>query len=196
MGNQLDLHRAINFIVMLIIFLQIGIFSSTCLTDLDYLLSNIKNSDAFVSAEQSFHGGSSAELSIDRNGNYSRIYIYLDPPLPLEDLDQLSMWIYPQSGDGTVQVELYLDGNGDDSYNSKYLSDARILSQKKSWSEAEMSNHAWNELDGFDLEYWKYNDDEFLPGSLDTCKSRLEGKGMVIYPHEPCRQGICLVPFR
>jgi hypothetical protein len=179
MMNQLYLHRALNFIIILIIFFQIGIFSSTCLTDLDYRLSNTKNSDAFISAEQSFHGGSCAELSIDSNGNYARIYIYLDPPLPIEDLDQLSMWIYPQSGDGTVQVELYLDGNGDDSYDSKDLPDARILSQKKSWSDAEMSNHAWNELDGFDLEYEKYNDDEFPPGSLDTCKSRLEGKGIV-----------------
>jgi hypothetical protein len=50
------------------------------------------------------------------------------------------MWIHPQSGDGTVQVELYLDGDGDNKYHSKNLQDARILSRKKSMSEMEMSN--------------------------------------------------------
>lgn len=179
MGKPLHYNRSLNFIIIVIIFLQIGIFSSTCLTDLDYHLSKLKNADASVSARQSFHGGSSAELSVDSKGNYARIYIYLDPPLPLEDLDQLSMWIYPQSGDGTVQVELYFDGDGDDGYDSKNLQDARILSQKKSCSEVGMSNHTWNELDGFDLEYEKYKDKDFFPGSLDACKSRLVGKSIV-----------------
>jgi len=179
MTKPLTHNRSLKFIIIVIIVLQIGISSSNCLTDLDYHLSKLKNADASISAIQSFHGGSSAELSVDSDGNYARIYIYLDPPLPLEDLDQLSMWIYPQSGDGTVQVELYFDGDGDDSYDSKNLQDARILSEKKSWSEAEMSNHTWNELDGFDLEYEKYKDEDFLPGSLDACKSRLEGKSIV-----------------
>ena len=179
MDKPLHYNRSLKFIIIIIIFSQIGIFSSTGLTDLDYHLSNLKNADAFVSAGQSFHGGSSAELAINSEGNYARIYIYLDPPLPLEDLDQFSMWIYPQSGDGTVQVELYFDGDGDDSYDSKNLQDARILSEKKSCSEVGMSNHTWNELDGFDLEYEKYKDDEFLPGSLDDCKDLLEGKRIV-----------------
>ena len=42
-----------------------------------------------------------------------------------------------------------------------------------------MSNHNWNELDGFDLEYEKYKDKDFLSGSLDACKSRLQGKSIV-----------------
>ena len=42
-----------------------------------------------------------------------------------------------------------------------------------------MSNLTWNELDGFDLEYEKYQDKNFHPGSLDACKSRLEGKRIV-----------------
>lgn len=172
-------NQSLILIIFSIIFSQIWIISSIGLTDLDYSLSNLKNADASVSSGQSFHGSSSAELSIDSEGNYARIYIYLDPPLPLEDLDQLSMWIYPQTGDGIIQVELYLDGNGDDGYDSQDLQDARILSQKKSWSEAEMSNQTWNELDGFDLEYEKYKDDEFLPGDLDSCKSRLEGMSIV-----------------
>ncbi|MFZ2471615.1 MAG: hypothetical protein WAW52_06690 [Methanothrix sp.] len=179
MSKPLHYNRSINFIVIIIILIQIGIFSSTSITDLDYRLIKLKDADASVSAIQSFHGSSSAELSINSEGNYARIYIYLDPPLPLEDLDQLSMWIYPQSGDGAVQVELYFDGDGDDSYDSKNLQDARILSQKESCSDIGMSNNTWNELDGFDLEYEKYKDEEFLPTSLDDCKSRLEGKKIV-----------------
>jgi hypothetical protein len=179
MGKTLHYNRAFTFIIIIIIFSQMSIICSNGLTNLDYRLSNIKNTDAFISASQGFHGKSCAELSIDSEGKYARIYIYLDPPLPLEDLDQLSMWINPQSGDGSVQIELYLDGDGDDSYDSDGLLDARILSKKRSWSEAEMSNNAWNELDGFDLEYEKYKDDEFSPGSLDSCKSRLEGRGIV-----------------
>ena len=35
-----------------------------------------------------------------------------------------------------------------------------------------MSNLTWNELDGFDLEYEKYKDKDFLPGSLDDCKEQ------------------------
>jgi hypothetical protein len=179
MDKPLYYNRLLISQLIVIIFLLIGTFSSAGLTDLDYQLSKLKNADASVSAGQSFHGGSSAELSVNEEGNYARIYIYPEPPLPIEDLDQLSMWIYPQSGDGTVQVELYFDGDGDDSYNSKSHQDARLLSEKKSCSGEEMSNHTWNELDGFDLEYEKYNDDEFLPGSLDDCKSRLEGKRIV-----------------
>jgi hypothetical protein len=179
MSKPLHYNRPLLFLILIAAFFQIGIFSSSCLTDLDYSLSNTKNSDAAVSAGQSFHGSSSAELSIDSKGNYARIYIYPDASLPLADLDQLSMWINPQLGDGTVEVELYLDGDGDDSYNSKSLQDARIISRERSWSEMEMSGTQWSELDGFDLEYDKYKDKSFLSQSLETCKSKLNGKNIV-----------------
>jgi len=179
MSKLLHYNRSFIFLILIIIFFQVGIYSSFCLTDLDYRLSHLKNADASVSMRQSFHGDSCAELSVDSKGNYARIYIYPDQPLPLEDLDQLSMWIHPQSGDGSVQVELYLDGDGDNSYDSKNLQDARILSCKKSCSEMEMSDSKWNELDGFDLEYDKYKDKTFLSESLDACKSKLKGKNIV-----------------
>jgi hypothetical protein len=93
MCKPLCYNRSLKYILIVTIFFQIGIFSSTCLTDLDYHLSKLKNADASVSSRQSFQGGSSAELSVNSKGNYARIYIYPDPPLPLVDLDQLSMWI-------------------------------------------------------------------------------------------------------
>jgi hypothetical protein len=94
MGKPLYYNRSIEFILIIIIFQRI-VHSSTCLTDLDYHLSNLKNADASISARQSFQGGSSAELSINSNGNYAWIYIYPDPPLSFDDLDQFSMWIKP-----------------------------------------------------------------------------------------------------
>ena len=94
MSKLLPYSRSLTFILIVIIFLQMGISSFTCLTDLDYRLSKLENADASVSTEQSFHGGNSAELSINSEGNYARIYIYPKPPLPIEDLDQLSMWIH------------------------------------------------------------------------------------------------------
>jgi len=172
-------NRSLYIILLTIICLHISILSSISLTDLDYRLSKLKNAEASVSDIESFQGGNSAELIINSEGNYARIYIYLDPPLPLVDLDQFSMWMCPQSGDGSVQVELYFDGDGDDSYDSKNMQDARILSQERSCSDMGMSNNTWNELDGFDLQYEKYKDDEFPPSSLDDCKGRLEGKKIV-----------------
>lgn len=170
-----------HILIVLICLLAIHatILSSNGLTDMDYHLSKLKNADASVSADQGFHGSSSAELNINDEGNYARIYIYPDPPLPFEDLDQLSMWVNPQSGDGSVQVELYFDGDGDDSYDSKNARDARLISQKKTCSEAGMSSDAWNELDGFDLQYNKYKDNNFPAESLDDYKIKLKDKRIV-----------------
>lgn len=179
MGELLRYNRSLSQMFIILICLLATTMSSSGLTDLDYHLSKLKNADASVSTDQGFHGGSSAELTINNEGNYARIYIYPDFPLPFEDLDQFSMWVNPLSGDGSVQVELYLDGDGDASYDSKSAEDARIISQKRTCSEAGMSGDTWNELDGFDLQYNKYKDDDFPAESLDDCKSRLSGKKIV-----------------
>ena len=154
-----------------IIFLQIGIMSSFCLTDLDYSLRKLKYSEGSISAEQSFHGANSAKLYVHGKDNFARVYIDLDDPLPLQDLDQLSMWIRPQSKSGLLQIEIYLDGNGDDRYSSN-SQDAKFLSLKKNWTEMDMSYSQWNELDGFDLEYDGSR-------SLDDFKNKLKDKRIV-----------------
>ncbi|OPY52283.1 MAG: hypothetical protein A4E49_01890 [Methanosaeta sp. PtaU1.Bin112] len=179
MDRLLHCNRSLSLIIIILIFLQMSTLSCTGLTDLDYRLSKLKHADASLSDQQGFHGESCAEMTVESEGNYARIYIYLDPPLPVEDLDQFSMWLYPQSGDGSMEVELYFDGDEDDSYDSKNSMDARIISQKRSCLQAGMSNNTWNELDGFDLQYDKYKDNDFPAGSLDDCKSRLEGKSIV-----------------
>ena len=145
--------------------------SSFCLTDLDYSLRKLKYSDGRLSAEESFHGTNSAKLSVYDKDKYARVYIDLDEPLLLQDLDQLSMWIRPQSGIGSLQIEIRLDGNGDDRYSSD-SQDAKIVSLRKNWSEMDLSYSQWNELDGFDLDYEG-------SGSLDDFKDKLKGKRIV-----------------
>lgn len=90
------------------------------------------------------------------------------------------MWVDPESGDGQIQLDLFMDGDGDDAYNSsKNSKDARIRSLKKSWSEMEMAHDLWNELDGFDLTYEKYGNKSFPVGSLESCRNRLSGQKVV-----------------
>jgi hypothetical protein len=142
------------------------------LTDLDYNLGKSKYGSSSISEEESFHGSSSALLSVDNKGNYIRISVYPDEPLPLEELDRLSMWIIPEAGDGIAQIELFLDGDGDGSYNSHSEKDARLRSLKESWSEMGMTPREWNELDGFDLVYEEYGADSG-GRRLDAYRERL-----------------------
>ncbi len=149
------------------------------LTDLDYHLGESKYADSSITEDESFHGSSSARLSVEDGGNYVRITIYLDEPMQIEDLDRLSMWVNPQQGDGNVEIEVLLDGDGDDSYSSDSSKDVQLRSIKESWSTIGMSPQQWNELDGFDLAYEKYGDEDFGDHSLDECQDALKGEKVV-----------------
>jgi len=155
------------------------IINCVSLTDLDYHLGKSKYGDVELSDEESFHGDTSAELSVSDKGTYIRISVYMDQPISLDDLDLLSMWVDPESGDGQIQFDLFMDGDGDGSYDSKDSNDTRIRSLKESWSERGMLFDEWNELDGFDLTYEKYGDKGFPVGSLESCRERLSGQKVV-----------------
>lgn len=150
----------------------------TGLTDLDYNLGKSKYGSASISDGESLHGTSSALLSVDEKGSYIRISVYPDEPISLERLDRLSMWITPETGDGIAQIELFLDGDGDGSYNSKSADDARLRSSKESWSEMGMISQEWNELDGFDLQYEEYGQDSDFQ-SLDAFREIMGGLEVV-----------------
>lgn len=159
---------------------MILVVAGTALTDLDYHLGNSKYGATELLEEESFHGDTSAELSVSNKGTYIRISVDLDQPLSLEDLDRLNMWVDPESGDGQIQLDLFMDGDGDGAYNSSKSSrDARIRSQKKNWSEMGMVFDEWNELDGFDLTYEKYGNKSFPVGSLESCRERLSGQKLI-----------------
>jgi hypothetical protein len=149
------------------------------LTDLDYSLGKSKYGSSSIVDDESFHGSRSAMLSVLKGGTFVRAYIYMDEAIPLQDMDALSMWMNPQSGDGYVQLELYLDGDGDGRYDSDNPADVSLRSSKSSWSGLGMSAGQWNELDGFDLIYTKYKDTSIGSKSLDECRSLLAGSGLV-----------------
>jgi hypothetical protein len=149
------------------------------LTDLDYSLGKSKYASSSIVDGQSFHGSRSAMLSVLKGGTTVRAYVYMDEAIPLRDLDALSMWMNPQAGDGSVQIELFLDGDGDGRYDSDNPADVSLRSSKGTWSGLGMSAGHWNELDGFDLSYTKYKDASFGSKSLDECRSLLAGSGLV-----------------
>ena len=167
---------------LIVIMLISSTMMASSLTDLEYHLGQSKHGDAAVSEEESFHGASSAKLSVDQTGDYIRISVYLDSldssPL-LDDLSRLSMWIDPQSGDGKIQLEIFLDGDGDGAYDSDSSKDARLRSIKEPWSALGISPDRWNELDGFDLIYEKYGEKNPPAMNLEECRESLKGNRVV-----------------
>lgn len=164
--------------------LVILILLQTCspaagLTDLDWRLASSKYAQGVVSNETAFHGANCADLAVEKKGTTVRIYIDLDEPMALEEIEGISMWVNPELGDGKIQIELFLDGDGSGSYKSKDPQDARIRSLSRSWSELGFSSGQWNMLDASALEYEKYGDKKFPHGSLEDFKGWLEGQEVV-----------------
>lgn len=163
---------------MLFLLLMV-IMPGACTTDMDYRLGNSKYSDSSITEEESFHGDSSARLSVNEKGNYVRTIIYMNGPMPIEGLDSLSMWIDPVSGDGKVQIEIFLDGDGDASYDSDSSKDARLITAEEPFSEMGLYPLQWNELDGRGLSYEMYKDEDFGSKNLDECRKMLGGRMVV-----------------
>jgi len=103
----------------------------------------------------------------------------LQKHLPLDELDSLSLWVNPQSGSAAIQVDIYLDGDGDGKYSSKSAEDARITSVARSWSDLQMSYDEWNELDGFDLDYLVYKDSSRTARGLDSLQNEMGEKKVI-----------------
>ncbi len=132
-----------------------------------------------MSNETAFHGANCADLAVDKKGTTVRMYIDLDEPMALEEIERMSMWVNPELGDGKIQIELFLDGDGSGSYKSKDPQDARIRSLSQSWSDLGFSHGQWNELDGFALEFEKYGDKKYPKGGLEDFKSWMDKKEVV-----------------
>ena len=169
-------HPSILCLIYLVLSL---IIMGSCMTDLTYRLSKSKYTDSSITDEESFHGSNSARLSVKNDGNYARIMIYMDEPIPIEDLDCLSMQVDPISGDGNAQIEIFLDGDGDGSYKSGNSNDARLRTIKEAWSEMGIQPEQWNELDGTELSYEMYGDASFGIRSFDDCRKAMSGKTIV-----------------
>ena len=171
-------YRLVIQLLLILIFLQLC-SPALGLTDLDWRLGSSKYAQGLVRNETSFHGMNCADLSVDDKGTTVRARIYLDDPMPLKEIDLLSLWVNPEAGNGKVQIEFYLDGDESGAYESKDPQDARIRSISRSWSEMGFSSGQWNMLDGFALEYEKYGDKKFPHGSLEDFKGWMEGQEVV-----------------
>lgn len=148
-------------IIFILLFLYIN--NTYALTSLNYRLYHSGNSNAEISDENSFHGIKSLELDgkgkdKDKNPN-AKIVITMDEPMPIDDLNALSMWINPQTGEGSFQIDLNLI---DDDTNSP---DMKISLQKN----LKDMDFQWNELDVFDLE-------DSNSESLDDYRNKYMGK--------------------
>jgi len=167
--------RYLSCIIAILILMQLCYFPAAGLTDLDWRLGSSKYSQGSVSDEAAFHGSNCADLSVDNKGTTVRARIYLDEPMAIEDIDRMSMWVNPGTGNGKVQIEFYMDGDESGAYESKDPQDARIRSISRSWSDLGFSHGQWNELDGFDLEFEKYGNKNFPHGGLEDFKEWLKG---------------------
>lgn len=111
------------------------------LSELDYTIGGSRNGKgiAVISEETSHHGSHSLMLSaVGEKGKYARIYANFDDPAPIEDLNQLSMWLLPAKGRGKVALDIYFHGGGK-------------LSSSKLWSERELGQ--WMMMDAFHLPF-------------------------------------------
>ena len=176
--RQLCSYRLVIQLLLIFIFLQLC-SPALGLTELDWRLGSSKYAQGVVSNETAFHGANCADLAVEKKGTTVRMYIDLDEPMALEEIERMSMWVNPELGDGKIQIEFFLDGDGSGSYKSKDPQDARIRSLSQSWSELGFSHGQWNELDGFSLEFEKYGDKTFPVGRLEDFKSWMDKKEVV-----------------
>ncbi len=138
--------------------LSTQIIACSGLTGLDYTIGGSTNGKgkAQVSEEDSIHGSHSLKLSVvPEKGRYARIYANFDVPMPIEELDQLSVLIKPVNGVGEITLEIYLDSG-------------KKLSTSKLWSSGEVGT--WQQVDAFDLIFDKK--------SLAECQRDLKGQGI------------------
>ncbi len=90
---------------------------------IDYTLGTSKYGNSAITEVASFQGPHSAMLSVDgedeNKNKYIRLMIYLDDPLPLDEIEEFCTQVCPLSGIGDIEIRLFLDVNGDGKYSSK-----------------------------------------------------------------------------
>jgi hypothetical protein len=176
------------FLLLLILFAE-----TPSLAKIDYSLGGSTiGRETVISTADGFHGPHSAWFSIkpDDNPNiakrkdrYARAYLTMKDLMPLDDIDLLSMWIKPEKGDGRLELQLYLDGDGDGKCETTHSEkDVKLSTAKISWSSIGLMPDMWNELDAFDLLFnsdgkGKGNDHKGM--SLDDYKEIFHGMKVV-----------------
>jgi len=112
--------------------------ASDGMTTLDY-------TRRYISYDEAFHGSSSLLISAKTNGSGSRT-MTLSEPVPLDQLDPLDFMLYPDAGNGRIEVRIYLEpgpGGGEETE----------IYGNQSWNASEMGE--WTEFDATTIEYTK-----------------------------------------
>jgi len=138
---------------------------------IDYGLGKSNSGIAIISDENAFHGPHSVMLYVDESKKYIRLMIYLDDPLPLEEVDDFCMQLLPLSGAGDIEIRLFLDVNGDGKYTSKVSDgDNWVKSRATIWDGANSSESEWSKLSAFDSRFVYENRTGDEIGDLAGCQ--------------------------
>jgi hypothetical protein len=148
---------------------------------IDYGLGKSKYGIATTSTENAFHGPHSVMLSIGENNKYIRLMIYIDDPLPLDEVDDFCMQMLSLNGAGDIEIRLFLDVNGDGKYtDKKSAGDNWIKSRAEIWDEDNKFQSEWSELSAFDNSRFVYEDrNREGIGDLTECQNHFGSAGVV-----------------
>lgn len=167
-------------ILELVVLLSSAMITACCSPGIDYGLGKSKCGIAMISDEKAFHGPNSAMLSVFENKKYIRLMIYLDDPLPLEEVDDFCMQILPLSGGGDMEIRLFLDVNGDGRYtDKKSAGDNWVKSRANIWDGVDLSGSDWTELDAFDQRFQFQDRNSVEIGDLAGCQDHFGPAGVV-----------------
>ena len=167
-------------IFALVLLLSSTFIVATGSPGIDYRLGKSKYGEATISNENAFHGPHSAMFSVQDKKKYIRLMIYLDDPIPLEEVDDFCMQMLPLSGAGDIEIRLYLDVNGDGKYTSKKSAgDNWIKSRANIWDEVNSSESEWSELNAFDSRFAYQDRNKEEIGDLAGCQDHFGGAGVV-----------------
>lgn len=167
-------------ILKLVVLISSTLITASGSPGIDYGLGKSKDGIAMISDENAFHGPHSAMLSVSEKKKYIRLMIYLDDPLPLEEVDEFCMQILPLTGAGDMEIRLFLDVNGDGKYtDKKSAGDNWVKSRANIWDEADLSGSDWMELNAFDRRFEFQDRNGVEIGDLVGCQGYFGPAGVV-----------------
>lgn len=143
-----------------------------------------------------FHGPNSARLDYDQKVRY--IKIDFEGPLSFEDLDDLYVKMKLLTVNGTIGIDLYLDGDGDGKWSSRSPNDVKLYARPGDWGKRDWPIDQWTDLDAFEFDYKKSGDSSFGKIGLDDWQEELDRNLKIVRMYirlYVTGHGICLFDY-